>query len=220
MGVNVLEDAASTTKAEAERMQKTTKKKLRRKKYEKELARLHVELVKLQEWVKHKCLKVCVVFEGRGSVERIMASCTEEQAEKSLRSAPMVEKAMGDSGITLTKNWLEVSPEEQTHRVKARIEDGRRIWKLSPMDPWSYSLWYDYSKARDEMFAAKHTHFAPCYVARTGDKKRGRLNIITHLLELVPFEEMRREEVKLPKRQKARGYREPEYPYDFVDELF
>ena len=102
---------------------------------------------------------------------------------------PLVEKAMVDSGIILLKYWLEVSPEEQTRRLASRIDDGRKIWKLSPMDLKSYSRWYDYSRARDEMFAATDTDFAPWYVARSDDKKRARLNIITHLLGQDPLQE-------------------------------
>ena len=127
---------------------------------------------------------------------------------------------MVDSGIILLKYWLEVSPEEQTRRLEARIDDGRKIWKLSPMDLKSYSRWYDYSRARDEMFAATDTPWAPWYVARSDDKKRARLNIITHLLAQIPYKDMPREKVKLPKRQKEHGYSEPDYPYKFVAEKY
>ena len=120
---------------------------------------------------------------NRAGVERVMGFCTEEQAKRFLDMAPLVEKAMVDSGIILLKYWLEVSPEEQTRRLEARIDDGRKIWKLSPMDLKSYSRWYDYSRARDDMFAATDTGFAPWYVVRSDDKKRARLNIISHLLE-------------------------------------
>ena len=113
-----------------------------------------------------------------------------------------------------------MSEEEQTRRLEARIDDGRKIWKLSPMDLKSYSRWYDYSRARDDMFAATDTAFAPWYVARTDDKRRGRLNIITHLLEQIPYKELPREKVKLPKRQKRGDYVEPDYPYKFIKEQF
>jgi polyphosphate kinase 2 len=259
------------------------REKLKRKDYEKELARLHVELVNLQEWVKHKGLKVCIVFEGRdgagkggtikaitervsprvfrvvalpaptereksqmymqryipyfpaagevviwdrswynrAGVERVMGFCTEEQAQTFLhRAVPLVERALVDSGIILLKYWLEVSPEEQTRRLEARINDGRKIWKLSPMDLQSYSRWYDYSRARDEMFAATDTDFAPWHVARSDDKKRARLNIISHLLAQIPYEEAPREKVVLPKRQKPGGYREPDYPFRFIEERY
>jgi polyphosphate kinase 2 len=256
--------------------------KLKRKVYDKALTKLHVELVRLQEWVQHKGLKVCVVFEGRdgagkggtikaitervssrvfrvialpaptereksqmyvqrylphfpaageivifdrswynrAGVERVMGFCTEEAAQKFLKMVPLVEKAMVDSGILLIKYWLEVSPEEQTRRLAARIDDGRKIWKLSPMDLKSYSRWYDYSRARDEMFAATDTDFAPWYVARSDDKKRARLNIITHLLGRIPYKAAPREKVKLPKRQKAGDYRDPKYPFKFIKERF
>ncbi len=102
---------------------------------------------------------------------------------------------MVDSGIILLKYWLEVSPEEQTRRLEARIDDGRKIWKLSPMDLKSYSRWYDYSRARDEMFAATDTAWAPWYVARSDDKKRARLNIISHLLGTCPYKRIKAEKV-------------------------
>ena len=256
--------------------------KLKTKDYEEELERLHIELVKLQEWVKHKGLKACVVFEGRdgagkggtikaitervsprvfrvaalpaptdreksqiymqryvrhlpaageivifdrswynrAGVERVMGFCSEEDAKKFLRAVPLFERAMVDSGIILIKYWLEVSEKEQTRRLESRIEDGRKIWKLSPMDLDSYSRWYDYSRARDEMFTETDTPFAPWYVARSDDKKRARLNIISHLLGRIPYKTAPREKVKLPDRQKAHGYKEPDYPYKYVDERF
>ena len=257
-------------------------KKLKRKEYEKELARLHVELVKLQQWVVHKGLKVCVVFEGRdgagkggtikaitervsprifrvvalpaptereksqmyiqryarhypaageivifdrswynrAGVERVMGFCTEEQVQRFLRVVPLFERAMVDSGIILIKYWLEVSTKEQTRRLESRIDDGRKVWKLSPMDLKSYSRWYDYSRARDEMFAKTDTPYAPWYVANANDKKRVRLNIISHLLSLIPYGEPPREKVKLPKRQDAGDYRETSYMFKYVPEKF
>ncbi len=272
--------AKKDSKAEAGTPDAT--QKLGRKDYDKELARLHVELVKLQEWVVHKGLKVCVVFEGRDTagkggtikaitervsprvfrvvalpsptereksqmymqryvphfpaageiviwdrswynragVERVMGFCTEDQHQRFLRGVPWFEKGMVDNGIILIKYWLEVSPEEQTRRLSARIDDGRKVWKLTPMDLKSYSRWYDYSRARDEMFAATDTDFAPWHVARSDDKKRARLNIITHLLESIPYKQAPRLKVKLPKRQKAEGYRQPDYPIRFIDERY
>ena len=118
---------------------------------------------------------------NRAGVERVMGFCTPEQTERFLEQVPAVEKAMVDSGIILIKYWLEVSPDEQTRRLEGRIDDPRKIWKLTDMDLKSYSRWYDYSRARDEMFAATDTPWAPWYVAHTDDKKRGRLNIISHL---------------------------------------
>jgi polyphosphate kinase 2 len=268
--------------SDPERIGDTPQEKLKGKDYDKELARLHVELVKLQEWVKYKGLKVCIVFEGRdgagkggtikaitervsprvfrvvalpaptereksqmyvqrylphlpaagevvifdrswynrAGVERVMEFCTEEDVRKFLRAVPLVEKAIVESGVILLKYWLEVSPEEQTRRLEDRIDDGRKIWKLSPMDLRSYSRWYDYSRARDDMFAASDTPYAPWYVARSDDKRRARLNIISHLLEKIPYKSAPREEVKLPERQKAKAYKEPDYPYKFVPERF
>ena len=215
---------------------KPDSQRMKRKEYEKELERLHGELVKLQEWVKHEGLKVCVVFEGRdgagkggtikaitervsprvfrvvalpaptereksqmyvqrylphlpaageivifdrswynrAGVERVMGFCTEKRCASFLKVVPLVEKAMVDSGIILIKYWLEVSMEEQTRRLESRIDDPRKIWKLSPMDLKSYSRWYDYSRARDEMFEATDTDFAPWFVARSDDKRRAR----------------------------------------------
>ena len=259
----------------------TTNGKLKSKDYEHELARLHVELVKLQQWVVHKGLKVCIVFEGRdgagkggtikaitervsprifrvvalpaptereksqmyvqryfrhfpaageivifdrswynrAGVERVMGFCTEEQTKYFLQLAPLTERAMVDSGIILLKYWLEVSEEEQTRRLEARIDDGRKIWKLSPMDLKSYSRWYDYSRARDEMFQTTDTPWAPWYVVHSDDKKRARLNVITHLLKHIPYEELPRGKIKLPDRQKAHGYKQPDYAYKMVPEL-
>ncbi len=255
---------------------------LKRKAYEKELRKLHVELVELQEWVKHAGLKVCILFEGRdgagkggtikaitervsprvfrivalpaptereksqmylqryiphlpaagevvifdrswynrAGVERVMGFCNEELVKRFLAMTPLVEKAMVDSGIILLKYWLEVSPDEQTRRLQARIKDGRKIWKLSPMDIESYSRWYDYSRARDEMFQATDTAWAPWFVARSDDKRRARLNIINHLLAQIPYKEAPREKVRLPERQKAKGYQEPRFPFKFVAERY
>jgi polyphosphate kinase 2 (PPK2 family) len=157
---------------------------------------------------------------NRAGVERVMGFCTDEQTQRFLQSTPLVEKAMTDSGITLLKYWLEVSPEEQTRRLESRIEDARKIWKLTPMDLKSYSRWYDYSKARDEMFAATDTHYAPWYVANADDKKRVRLNIISHLLSQIPYEELPQEKIKLPKRQKSDGYKDPGRMHTYVPEKF
>jgi polyphosphate kinase 2 len=259
-----------------------TAEKLSGKDYERELKKLHVELVKLQEWVKHKGLKICIVFEGRdgagkggtikaitervsprvfrvialpapterersqmyvqrylphfpaageivifdrswynrAGVERVMGFCTDEQARDFLKATPLVEKAMVNSGIILLKYWMEVSPEEQTRRLEARIKDGRKIWKLSPMDLESYSRWYDYSRARDEMFAATDTAWAPWFVVRSDDKQRARLNCITHLLSQIPYKAAPRDKTRLPKRQKPGKYEEPDYPFKYVEEKY
>jgi len=272
----------SKTSAATSRAGAPAKEKLSGKEYEKELARLHAELVKLQQWVVHKALKVCIVFEGRdgagkggtikaitervsprifrvvalpapterektqmyaqrylpylpaagevviwdrswynrAGVERVMGFCSEEQAKRFLTLVPDFERMMIESGIVLLKYWLEVSMDEQTRRLTARIDDGRKIWKLSPMDLKSYSRWYDYSQARDDMFKATDTSWAPWYVVNSNDKKRARLNIITHLLSKVPYKEAPHEKVKLPERQKPGGYREPDYPYKYVPEKF
>jgi polyphosphate kinase len=146
---------------------------------------------------------------NRAGVERVMGFCTEAQTHEFLQLVPEVERAIVNSGVILVKYWLEVSPEEQTRRLESRINDPRKIWKLSELDLKSYSRWYDYSRARDDMFRATDTAWAPWYVANTDDKKRGRLNIITHLLSIVPYEPQPHHEVALPKRQKSDGHREP-----------
>ena len=153
---------------------------------------------------------------NRAGVERVMGFATNAQVEKFLAMAPAVEKAVVDSGIILLKYWLEVSMEEQTRRLEARIHDGRKTWKLSPMDLKSYSRWYDYSRARDEMFKATDSSWAPWFVAHSDDKKRARLNIIRHLLHHIPYEGPKQEKVELPKRQKAEGYVEPDYPWKVI----
>src|SRR5215475_8926442 len=256
--------------------------KLKRKDYERELERLHVEFVKLQQWVVHKGLRVCILFEGRdgagkggtikamtervsprifrvvalpaptereksqmyaqryiphlpaagevmifdrswynrAGVERVMGFCTEDQAKRFLEMVPGFEKVIVEDGIILLKYWLEVNPDEQTRRLEARIDDGRKIWKLSPMDLKSYNRWNDYSKARDQMFEASDTGFAPWYVVKSDDKRRARLNLITHLLEKIPYKSAPREKVKLPKRQISRSHRESNYPFKFIKEQF
>jgi polyphosphate kinase 2 (PPK2 family) len=156
---------------------------------------------------------------NRAGVERVMGFCTEEQVKHFLEVLPDVEKAIVASGVTLLKYWLEVSPTEQTRRLEARIDDGRKTWKLSLMDLKSYSRWYDYSRARDEMFLASDTAWAPWWVVRSDDKRRARLNVIRHLLSRVPYETLPRTKVKLPKRQDPDGYKEPNYPSKFIPEL-
>ena len=156
---------------------------------------------------------------NRAGVERVMEFCSMEQVQRFLQLTPAVEKAIVESGIILIKYWLEVSPEEQTGRLEARIDDPRKIWKLSPMDLKSYGRGYDYSRARDDMFKATDTPWAPWHVVRSDDKKRARLNTIAHLLSLIPYEELPRDKPQLPKRQKPHGYAEPNYPYKYVPEL-
>jgi polyphosphate kinase 2 len=257
--------------------------KLKNKEFEKQLAKLQNELVKLQLWVKAKGLKVVIVFEGRDAagkggvikritervsprvfrlvalpaptereksqmylqryipefpaagevvifdrswynragVERVMGFCSEEEVIRFLELCPGWERAMVQSGIILVKYWFEVSQEEQTRRFQARINDGRKIWKLSPMDLESHKRWYDYSRARDDMFLATDTSYAPWYIVNADDKKRARLNCIAHLLSLVPYQEIEREPVKLPERQKPKDYAEPKNRrYNLVPEVF
>jgi polyphosphate kinase 2 len=258
------------------------KAELSGKEYAREMKKLHEELVKLQQWVKHKGLKVCIVFEGRdgagkggtikaitervsprvfrvvalpapsereksqmyaqrylshlpaagevvifdrswynrAGVERVMGFCTDEEAQQFLQVVPALERLMIKSGIILIKYWLEVSPDEQTRRLKDRIDDGRKVWKLTGMDLKSYSRWFDYSRARDEMFAATDSSWAPWYVALSDDKKRARLNIINHLLGTIKYKDPPRQKIKLPDRQKPGNYKDPAYPYKYVEQKF
>src|SRR5262249_30826666 len=152
--------------------------------------------------------------------ERVMGFCTDDQVQRFPKPVPAVEKAMVESGIILLKYWLEVSPQEQTRRLEGRIDDGRKTWKLSPMDLLSYSRWYDYSRARDEMFAATDTGWAPWYVVRSDDKRRARLNLISHPLSKIDYERVPRKEIQLQKRQERGTYQEPSYAYKFVPEKF
>jgi polyphosphate kinase 2 len=154
---------------------------------------------------------------NRAGVERVMGFASMEQVQQFLKIVPAVEKAIVNSGVILLKYWLEVTPEEQTRRLQARIDDGRKIWKLTGMDLKSYSRWYDYSRARDDMFTHTDTSWAPWYVARSDDKKRARVNIISHILKMVPLKRIKADKVKLPDRQKAGGYKAPNYPYKYVD---
>jgi polyphosphate kinase 2 len=233
------------------------------KAYAKAMRELHEELVAMQEWVRHKGLKVCVVFEGRdgagkggcikaitervsprvfrvvalpaptereksqmyfqrymphlpaagevvifdrswynrAGVERVMGFAPGKLVKRFLEMVPLVEKAIVESGVILIKYWLEVSPDEQTRRLGGRIDDPRKIWKLSPMDIESYTRWDDYTEARDAMFEATHTAWAPWHVVHSDDKEKARLNLIRHFLSMVPHEEAPREKVKLPKRK-------------------
>jgi polyphosphate kinase 2 len=157
---------------------------------------------------------------NRAGVERVMGFCSEEEVEKFLEIVPHFEKLMVESGIILIKYWLDVSPEEQTRRFEARIHDGRKIWKLSPMDLESYKRWYDYSRAYEAMFAATDTGWAPWHLVRSDDKKRARLNVIDHLLGLIPYEEVPRKKVSLPKRQARRGYEEPDFSDKYIPEKY
>ena len=246
--------------------------KMKRKEYEKELRKLQVELVALQEWVKKTGTKVCVVFEGRDTagkggaikaitqrvsprvyrvvalpspterektqmylqryvphfpaggeivmfdrswynragVEPVMGFCTPAETEYFLDSVGIFEQAMVHAGIVLIKYWIEVSEEEQSKRLQARVDEPGKIWKLSGMDLKSYSRWWDYTKARDRMFEKSDTEWAPWNVVHNDDKRRGRLNLITHLLSQVPYEPLEQHEVVFPERQKKpKDYAEP-----------
>lgn len=247
---------------------KREEKKLKTKDYEKELRRLQAELCHLQEWVKHKGLRIIVVFEGRdgagkggtiraitervsprvfrvvalpapsdreksqlyfqrymnhfpaagevvifdrswynrAGVETVMGFSSKEQQRRFLQLCPVTEKYVVDGGITLIKYWLEVGNKEQERRFEARITDPLRQWKLSPVDLPGRTKWYEYSRARDRMLAATDTRHAPWYIVRSDDKKKARLNCITHLLSLVPYKRLKREKLKLPKRSKKGAY--------------
>jgi len=259
-----------------------TRPRINRKDFEKELEKLQVELVKMQEWVKASGAKICVVFEGRDAagkggtiklitertsprvfrvialsaptereksqmyiqrylphlpaagevvlfdrswynragVERVMGYATQQQVKDFLRITPFVEKAIVASGVILIKYWLEVSQENQTKRFMERINDPRKIWKLSPMDLESHRRWYDYSRARDDMFAKTDTPDCPWYVVDTNDQRRGRLNCISHFLSLVPYEDIKRETIVLPDRQPRGGYEEPDYPFRYIPDEY
>ena len=256
--------------------------KLRKKDYEREMKRLHGELVALQEWVKATGAKVAIVFEGRDTagkggtikritervsprvfkvvalsapterersqmyiqryvghfpaagevvifdrswynragVERVMGFCTAEQADRFLEQVPAVEKAMVENDIILLKYWLEVSPDEQTRRLEGRINDPRKVWKLTDMDLKSYTRWDDYTRARDAMFEATDTPWAPWWIADTDDKERGRLNLISHLLSQVPYAAVEHRAIKLPKRKVGAGQASPDLPLKHIPTPF
>jgi polyphosphate kinase 2 len=143
---------------------------------------------------------------NRAGVEHVMGFCTKQQHRRFLELCPVFESWVVDAGIQLIKFWMEVSDEEQKRRFEARIEDPLRQWKLSPMDLPSRSRWFDYSRARDQMLEATDTEHAPWYVVRSDDKRRARLNTISHLLSLIPYERVPRPEVELPKRSMKRAY--------------
>jgi len=143
---------------------------------------------------------------NRAGVEHVMGFCTQEQYERFLELCPLVEKYVVDGGIKLIKYWMEVGQEEQERRFKARIKDPLRQWKLSPMDLGSFRRWYEYSRARDRMLKATDTKYAPWYIVRSDDKKKARLNCITHLLSMIPYGKVPKEKVKLPKRKTKDSY--------------
>jgi polyphosphate kinase 2 len=248
-----------------------TETKLKRKAYEAELARLSVELVKMQEWVKAKGIRIVVAFEGRDAagkggtikrivaplnprfarvaalpapsdrertqwyfqryvahlpaageivlfdrswynragVERVMGFATDEEVEEFFRAAPEFERMLIRSGITLVKYWFSVSDAEQERRFQSRINDPTRRWKLSPMDLESRTRWVEYSKAKDDMFAHTDTKQSPWFVVEADDKRRARLNVISHLLSLIPYEDLTPARIELPPRQPDLGYVRP-----------
>jgi len=157
---------------------------------------------------------------NRAGVERVMGFASEDQVKGFLKFVPGVERAIVDSGVILLKYWLEVSMENQTKRFEERINDYVKIWKLSPMDLESHRRWYEFSRARDAMFAATDTPDNPWYVVDSNDQRRMRLNCISHILSQVPYFEVPHEKVKLPPRDKPNGYEEPNYAYRFVPEKF
>jgi polyphosphate kinase 2 len=238
------------------------------KEYEKELRKLQAELCKLQDWVKHKGMRVIIVFEGRdgagkggtiraitervsprvfrvvalpapsdrektqlylqryvphfpaageivifdrswynrAGVEYVMGFCTKQEHRRFLQLCPVVESWIAESGILLLKYWLEVSNKEQERRFEARIDDPLRQWKLSPMDLPSRSRWYDYSRARDKMLEATDRKAAPWYILRSDDKKRARLNCISHILSVIPHKKVPKEKIEMPKRSNKDAY--------------
>lgn len=143
---------------------------------------------------------------NRAGVERVMGFCTEEQYRRFLRLCPEFEKYIVDAGIILIKYWMEVGQKEQQRRFEARIKDPLRQWKLSPMDLESFRRWYEYSRARDQMLAATDSKHAPWYIVISDDKRKARLNCITHLLGMIPYGKVPREKVKLPKRKTKNSY--------------
>ena len=158
---------------------------------------------------------------NRAGVERVMGFCSEEQVRRFLKFCPLWERVAIESGVILIKYWFEVSQDEQTKRFKDRIHDGRKLWKLSPMDLESHRRWYDFSRARDDMLLATDTTAAPWFIVNGDDKRRARLNCISHLLSLIPYKDVTRGKVKLPKRQKRKGYVEPKNRhYKMVPEVF
>jgi len=149
-----------------------------------------------------------------------MGFCSDQEVERFLQLCPVFERVVVSSGIVLVKYWLDVSEEEQDRRFKSRINDPRKIWKLSPMDLEAHRRWYDYSRARDDMLLATDTQHAPWYVIDSNDKRRARLNCISHFLSLIPYQDVKRDRLHLPDRQKRHGYVEPERTYRRVPAVF
>ena len=157
---------------------------------------------------------------NRAGVERVMGFCSEDQSRRFLETIPVLEKSLVENDVILLKYWLEVDMEEQERRLKERVTDKRKIWKLSPMDLESYGRWYDYSRARDEMLDATDTVWAPWYVVDSNDKKKARLNIIAHILNHVPYKHMKMSKIEFPERQKPKGYQESERARNHVEDRY
>jgi polyphosphate kinase 2 len=179
----------------------------------------------LQRYIPHlPAAGEVVIFDrswyNRAGVERVMGFCSDDQVRDFLRMTPLVERVIVSSGVILLKYWLEVSPEEQTRRLQSRITDGRKHWKLTEMDLKSYGRWYDYSRARDDLFRFTDTEHAPWLVVDSNNKRRARLNIINDFLGRVPYTEIPHKKIVLPKRQKAGDYVEPEHPYKRVADRY
>ena len=181
----------------------------------------------MQRYIQHfPAAGEIVIFDrswyNRAGVEHVMGFCTAEQYGQFLKLCPTVEKYIVDGGIILIKYWLEVGKEEQERRFEARIEDPLRQWKLSPMDLESFSRWYEYSLARDKMLEATDTKYAPWYLVRSDDKRKARLNCISHLLSMIPYKKVPREKVNLPKRSEKHSYddQKPVKGYRFIPERY
>jgi len=157
---------------------------------------------------------------NRAGVERVMGFTSEKEVERFLQLCPVWERGVVNSGITLIKYWLEVSEEEQQRRFESRIDDPRKTWKLSPMDVKAASRWYDYSRARDDMLLATDTQFAPWYIVDSNDQRRARLNAISHFLSLIRYKSIKHEKIKFGKRQKRKGYVDPDRTYRHVPERY
>jgi len=165
----------------------------------------------MQRYVQHfPAAGEIVIFDrswyNRAGVEHVMGFCTEEQHRRFLKLCPEFEKYIVDGGISLIKYWMEVGKKEQQRRFEARIKDPLRQWKLSPMDLESFRRWYEYSRARDQMLEGTDTRHAPWYIVRSDDKRKARLNCISHLLGMIPYGKVPREKVKLPKRKTKGSY--------------
>ncbi|MEE7448750.1 polyphosphate kinase 2 [Methylobacterium radiotolerans] len=179
----------------------------------------------IQRYVEHfPAAGEIVIFDrswyNRAGVERVMGFCSEAEYRRFLDLCPRIERFIVDGGTQLIKFWLEVGKQEQKRRFQARIEDPLRQWKLSPMDLESYGRWYEFSKARDAMLVATDTDDAPWHIVRSDDKRRARLNCITHLLHLIPYKEVKREAVTLPRRSKDKAYDDALRDRRFVPERY